>query len=63
MRALISILTLALSLTLTGAVKAETAGAGVRRFALVVGANDGGASRVRLSYATSDAQAFAGVMS
>lgn len=34
----------------------------VRRFALVIGANDGGAERVRLQYAASDAQRFAGVM-
>ncbi|MFW5976270.1 MAG: caspase family protein, partial [Alkalispirochaetaceae bacterium] len=34
----------------------------VRRFALVIGANDGGAERVRLQYAASAAQRFAGVM-
>ncbi len=34
----------------------------VRRFALVIGANDGGTERVRLQYAVSDAQRFAGVM-
>lgn len=34
----------------------------VRRFALVIGANDGGSERVRLQYAVSDAQRFAGVM-
>ncbi|TNF32212.1 MAG: caspase family protein [Deltaproteobacteria bacterium] len=35
---------------------------GVKRFALVVGSNDGGADRVRLRYAVSDAQAFATVL-
>ena len=34
----------------------------VRRFALVVGANDGGPGRVKLKFAASDAEAFAGVM-
>jgi len=36
---------------------------GVKRFALVVGSNDGGADRVRLRYAVSDAKAFAAVLS
>lgn len=35
---------------------------GARRFALVIGANDGGADRVRLRYAGDDAVAFADVM-
>jgi uncharacterized caspase-like protein len=35
---------------------------GVRRFALVVGANDGGQYRVRLRYAHADARAVAGVL-
>lgn len=34
----------------------------VRRFAMVIGANDGGAERIQLRYAVSDAQRFAGVM-
>lgn len=34
----------------------------VRRFAMVIGANDGGSERVQLRYAVSDAQRFAGVM-
>jgi hypothetical protein len=34
----------------------------IRRFALVVGANDGGVDRTRLRYATSDATALSGVM-
>ena len=34
----------------------------VRRFALIVGANDGGPERVRLHYATRDADAMAAVM-
>lgn len=34
----------------------------VRRFALVVGANDGGSGRIKLKFASSDAQTFAGVM-
>lgn len=35
----------------------------IQRFALVVGANNGGADRVQLRYATADAQGFADVMS
>jgi hypothetical protein len=35
---------------------------GFRRFALVVGANDGGANRVRLRYAATDASAFSNVL-
>jgi hypothetical protein len=38
------------------------AAAEVRRFALLVGANDGGSDRVRLHYANSDADAVADVM-
>lgn len=34
----------------------------VRRFAMVIGANDGGEERVQLRYAVSDARRFAGVM-
>jgi hypothetical protein len=34
----------------------------VRRFALIVGANDGGAGRAKLKYAVSDAQSFKDVM-
>lgn len=34
----------------------------VRRFAMVIGANDGGEERVQLQYAVSDARRFAGVM-
>jgi len=34
----------------------------IRRFAFVVGSNDGGSVRIRLQYATSDAQSFAQVM-
>lgn len=37
--------------------------AGVHRFALIIGANDGGPGRVPLQYATTDAQAFASVLS
>ena len=40
----------------------ETRGGEFRRFALVVGADDGGPERVKLRYATSDADAFAGVI-
>ena len=35
---------------------------GFRRFALVVGANDGGSGRVRLRYATTDAATFSNVL-
>jgi hypothetical protein len=41
---------------------ATPAAAEVRRFALLVGANDGGRERVRLHYANSDADAVADVM-
>lgn len=34
----------------------------VRRFAVIIGANDGGTDRVRLRYAIDDAEAFAAVM-
>ncbi|MCB9670482.1 MAG: caspase family protein [Alphaproteobacteria bacterium] len=37
--------------------------ADTRRFALIAGANDGGADRVRLQYAVTDAEAFASVLS
>lgn len=40
----------------------ETQHASVRRFALVVGTNDGGVRRVKLRYAHSDASTFAGVL-
>lgn len=36
--------------------------ADTRRFALIAGANDGGADRVRLQYAVTDAEAFADVL-
>ena len=38
-------------------------GAGLRRFGLFIGSNDGGADRVVLAYATSDARSVARVMS
>jgi hypothetical protein len=41
---------------------ASDAQVAVRRFALVVGSNDGGPDRVRLQYAHTDAQALAGVL-
>lgn len=42
--------------------KLEPDGAPVRRFALLVGANDGGPDRVRLRYANSDADAMGDVL-
>ncbi|MBK8234604.1 MAG: caspase family protein [Deltaproteobacteria bacterium] len=42
--------------------EAEAATTPVRRFALLVGANDGGPERVRLRYATTDADAVATVL-
>ena len=44
------------------AAQAANPSQGLRRFALVVGANDGGASRVRLRYAGTDAANFTAVM-
>ncbi|MBI5509633.1 MAG: caspase family protein [Deltaproteobacteria bacterium] len=44
------------------AAHAEEQAAAVRRFALVVGVNDGGATRTPLRFATSDAETFARVM-
>jgi hypothetical protein len=44
------------------AAEPETSVPAVRRFALVVGANDGGSDRVRLRFATSDAEAVATVL-
>ncbi|MFC1609776.1 caspase domain-containing protein [Myxococcota bacterium] len=40
----------------------STEHAGIRRFALVIGSNDGGPDRVKLRYAHSDAHAFAEVL-
>lgn len=51
---------LALSVALLGL--PLTGWADTRRFALVAGANDGGDDRVRLRYAVTDAEAFAGVL-
>ncbi|MBN1206321.1 MAG: caspase family protein, partial [Myxococcaceae bacterium] len=51
-----------LTLLLAGVSAAETP-ASVRRLALLVGVNDGGPGRERLRYATTDAQAFAKVLS
>jgi hypothetical protein len=42
--------------------EASGASSGFRRFALVVGVNDGGAGRARLRYAGTDASAFSDVM-
>lgn len=44
------------------AAEPEASVTAVRRFALVVGANDGGRDRVRLRFATSDAEAVADVL-
>jgi len=41
---------------------AETSATALRRFALIVGANNGGSSRERLHYAGSDARAMSGVL-
>ncbi|MDD5308042.1 MAG: caspase family protein [Deltaproteobacteria bacterium] len=51
--------------TLVAALSASAAdkdGAALRRFALVAGANDGGPGRVRLRYATSDAESVAHIL-
>lgn len=48
--------------SVAGLAVAQDSGGGVRRFALFVGANDGGASRVQLRYAVSDASRLADVM-
>ncbi|MDY7230217.1 caspase family protein [Hyalangium rubrum] len=50
-----------LTLLVAGVSAAETPVA-VRRLALLVGVNDGGAERVKLRYATTDAQAFSKVL-
>ncbi len=41
----------------------EAAAAGIKRYALIIGANDGGADRVRLRFAESDARSVARVLS
>lgn len=46
----------------TGAWEGPASASGFRRFALVVGVNDGGAGRTRLRYAGTDASAFSDVM-
>lgn len=53
---------LAAALGVLALVPSNEALSAVRRFALVAGANDGGASRVRLRYATSDAEAISRVL-
>ncbi len=45
-----------------GASEGPASASGFRRFALVVGVNDGGAGRTRLRYAGTDASAFSDVM-
>jgi len=45
-----------------GAVEPEGDSVGLRRFALVVGANNGGRERITLQYAGTDARSFADVM-
>ena len=61
-----SILVLLLAALVAASSAAASAGADapspLRRFALVAGSNDGGASRVRLRYAATDAQAVARVL-
>ncbi len=52
-----------LTLLIAAPASAAEATAVIRRFALVAGTNDGGAERVRLRYAQSDAQAVARVLS
>ena len=62
MRRLALVLLLAAA-SAAGAPAAETAAPSpLRRFALVAGSNDGGAGRVRLRYAATDAQAMARVL-
>lgn len=52
-----------LLLVLLGSLEAQQeARLPVRRFAMVIGANDGGSERIQLRYAVSDARRFAGVM-
>ncbi len=53
---------LALSLALLLPALADASGGTIRRFALVAGANDGGAARTELRYAASDAAAVARVL-
>jgi hypothetical protein len=57
----IAILVLILSGAAPGAARAASDGE-LRRFALVIGANDGGPDRVKLRYATTDADAVARVV-
>jgi hypothetical protein len=52
----------AAALALVAPVRAEDGGGAVRRFALAVGANDGGAARARLRYAGADAERLLQVM-
>lgn len=57
--------TLAALLALAASAPASAEGAdtgAVRRFALIIGANDGGKDRVQLHFAGTDARAFAGVL-
>jgi len=58
--ALVAISVLA-TVTLTAA-EASAEPASIRRFALIVGANDGGRSRVKLRYANTDARRFSRVL-
>ncbi|HEY3359657.1 MAG TPA: caspase family protein [Polyangia bacterium] len=58
---LITLLLAALPLAAATRAAADAPAPSVRRFALIVGANDGGAGRVRLRYATTDATAVARV--
>jgi len=62
-RSLLRVAGLALGLALTAATAGiARADGGVRRFALVIGANDGGPERATLRYAEADARTVAGVM-
>lgn len=65
MKAARAVLTVTTTLAVLGQVAATTAAepTGVRRFALVVGSNDGGVDRVRLHFAVTDAHTFADVLS
>ena len=62
-RAVLTLVSTLAALGVVGSVVHAAEPAGVRRFALIVGSNDGGADRVRLRYAVSDAKTFATVLS
>lgn len=59
---LLRLLLAATALALVAPVRAEDGGGAVRRFALAVGVNDGGAARARLRYAGADAERLLQVM-